>query len=415
MPAASALAAASRSGGASASSGLRVESVTVVAVHRPEDGGLLLRVLPNLAPRREASTGTGTGAREREPSTSGAEEGGEGTSAGGEDGDVPPEPASAALVSRLQATPLSGDLVAGGVCVICADDFFQVGTPIVLLSCGHAFHDPCIREWLTRRHTCPTCRLELEVDDVRYLRSIGLCEEADALEQVERARQARELELQAASRRRWLDSMRRGEPVHFGLACGRCELTPLVGECYRCETCEGYILCGDCYALREAAEADFDGHSPITAAVLAEAPPAAVLDGGASGEEREAMPVQPCGCCSKRAFDDHPDDHIFLPFSSGGPSLGGMSSGHSGLLTVLVPARSHSDESDYDEDGFGDEARAEAAMAAAEVAFAAVRSLALAPLARERSSFNHTASGLGTSSLRRSRQSRHQATRSLRR
>ncbi|CAE7264655.1 RDUF1, partial [Symbiodinium pilosum] len=206
-------------------------SVTVVALERPEDGGLLLRVLPNVVARQRVVSG------ESEPGSLSAS-----LSFGvEEDWELPAEPACDAFVSRLKASP--HQTVCGGHCVICAEDIVEYGTPVVTLNCQHVFHEDCIRRWLTRRHTCPTCRLELEVDDVRYLRSIGLKEEADALEKVKQERMAQEQQQQAAERRRWVESMRRGEPVHFGLVCGSCSVSPVVGDCYRCKDCEDFVLC----------------------------------------------------------------------------------------------------------------------------------------------------------------------------
>lgn len=303
---------------AQARSNTRVESVTVVAMQRPEDGGLLLRVLPNVVSRVEASQAL------PDP----------------EDWEGPPEPACAAFISRLQGEPLKPEVARpGDVCVICADDFSEAGTSVVVLACGHVFHDPCIRRWFSRRHTCPTCRFELEVDDAKYLRSIGLVEEADTLERVEQEKQARELQKQAAARRRWVQSMRRGDPVHFGLVCGGCGETPLIGDCYRCTLCEGYILCDECFKVHKA---------------------------------------QP--------GEKHPEDHLFVPFGfGGGPATGGVPHGPGGQLTVLLPA---AQRLGHEHPGLGvgivsteGEPHGEAAMAAAEAAFVAVRSLAFAPLA----------------------------------
>ena len=54
-------------------------------------------------------------------------------------------------------------------CAICWDDRFPVGSEIMIMPCSHAFHANCLLFWLTRAHTCPTCRHELptrpELDD----------------------------------------------------------------------------------------------------------------------------------------------------------------------------------------------------------------------------------------------------------
>jgi len=243
------------------------------------------------------------------------------------------------------------------VCVICADEM-EKGVPVMGLCCGHSFHEPCIRRWLTRQHTCPTCRFELEVDDVKYLRSIGLCEEADALEKVEQARQARELQQQTAQRRRWVRSMRQGEPVHFGLVCSGCSSTPLVGECYRCTACDGFILCADCHAGRETRRLER-------------------VEGGENSDAHE------------EPSSEHPWEHEFAPMGMGmggasGPIVGtgGVPQGPGGLLTVLLPAPSTTRSTSHSDQQVGEEEETpgEAALAAAEAAFVAVRSLALAPL-----------------------------------
>lgn len=221
-----------------AATSMRVESVSVVALERPEDGGLLLRVLPNVVARPVESEPGSLSA----PISLAEEQ--------DQEWELPPEPACDAFVSRLQASTRV-EALSGGHCVICAEDILEHGTPVVTLNCQHHFHEDCIRRWLTRRHTCPTCRMELEVDDVRYLRSIGLKEEAEALEKVKRERLALEQQQQAAERRRWVESMRRGEAVHFGLACGACAISPMVGECFRCKDCEDFMMCSECHKHRE--------------------------------------------------------------------------------------------------------------------------------------------------------------------
>ncbi len=46
-------------------------------------------------------------------------------------------------------------------CSICLVDFLASSRALRIPSCRHVFHEECIRPWLARRHTCPTCRAEL--------------------------------------------------------------------------------------------------------------------------------------------------------------------------------------------------------------------------------------------------------------
>ncbi|KAJ1634550.1 hypothetical protein T492DRAFT_578378, partial [Pavlovales sp. CCMP2436] len=45
-------------------------------------------------------------------------------------------------------------------CAICLDDF-QPNQAARRMPCAHVFHASCLRPWLDRHHTCPTCRYEL--------------------------------------------------------------------------------------------------------------------------------------------------------------------------------------------------------------------------------------------------------------
>ncbi|XP_064413293.1 E3 ubiquitin-protein ligase TTC3 isoform X2 [Latimeria chalumnae] len=42
-------------------------------------------------------------------------------------------------------------------CIICHDDLSQ--ETLCVLECGHRFHKECIKEWLKKQSTCPTCRV----------------------------------------------------------------------------------------------------------------------------------------------------------------------------------------------------------------------------------------------------------------
>ena len=45
----------------------------------------------------------------------------------------------------------------GGECSICLM-VYPAGEEMSELPCGHYFHDDCLRKWLARQSSCPTCR-----------------------------------------------------------------------------------------------------------------------------------------------------------------------------------------------------------------------------------------------------------------
>eukprot|EP00124_Ichthyophonus_hoferi_P003152 Ihof_evm3s258 gene=Ihof_evmTU3s258 len=47
-----------------------------------------------------------------------------------------------------------------GICIICREEMESARR----LPCGHIFHLACIRSWLQRQQTCPTCRMSVLVD-----------------------------------------------------------------------------------------------------------------------------------------------------------------------------------------------------------------------------------------------------------
>ena len=51
-------------------------------------------------------------------------------------------------------------------CAICT----EVAAEPTNLPCGHMFDLSCVREWLLRNRTCPTCRAGLEVRDIALIR-----------------------------------------------------------------------------------------------------------------------------------------------------------------------------------------------------------------------------------------------------
>lgn len=47
------------------------------------------------------------------------------------------------------------------ICLSTSED----GERWVMLPCGHAFHEECLKPWLEKNNTCPVCRYELEMAD----------------------------------------------------------------------------------------------------------------------------------------------------------------------------------------------------------------------------------------------------------
>ena len=43
-------------------------------------------------------------------------------------------------------------------CIVCAEDLVPGERVIQLNPCGHVYHAPCAREWITHRQSCPLCR-----------------------------------------------------------------------------------------------------------------------------------------------------------------------------------------------------------------------------------------------------------------
>ena len=50
-----------------------------------------------------------------------------------------------------------------GECSICLSEY-PVGSYMLILPCGHAFHSRCLTRWLSRSHTCPLCRASCAED-----------------------------------------------------------------------------------------------------------------------------------------------------------------------------------------------------------------------------------------------------------
>jgi hypothetical protein len=58
-------------------------------------------------------------------------------------------------------------------CSICHDLLIKT---VILSECGHAFCDPCLRQWLPKSRTCPECRAEVKSEPTRCRVFDGLVE-----------------------------------------------------------------------------------------------------------------------------------------------------------------------------------------------------------------------------------------------
>jgi hypothetical protein len=47
-------------------------------------------------------------------------------------------------------------------CCICISDI-KLKEKVILISCGHLYHDKCIIEWLRKSKNCPTCRFNISI------------------------------------------------------------------------------------------------------------------------------------------------------------------------------------------------------------------------------------------------------------
>ncbi|OQR98261.1 hypothetical protein ACHHYP_08936 [Achlya hypogyna] len=70
-------------------------------------------------------------------------------------------PTAQAVLAQLQAWRAT-TVPVDDACVICMSTMDDDPSNQVSLPCSHTFHLGCIREWLTRRNTCPHCRHEFK-------------------------------------------------------------------------------------------------------------------------------------------------------------------------------------------------------------------------------------------------------------
>ncbi|XP_035599931.1 E3 ubiquitin-protein ligase RNF4-like [Oncorhynchus keta] len=71
---------------------------------------------------------------------------------------------SADLLSSLQASSRARSTPGTVSCPVCMDSYAEIiesGRLVVSTKCGHLFCSQCLRDSLSRSHTCPTCRKKL--------------------------------------------------------------------------------------------------------------------------------------------------------------------------------------------------------------------------------------------------------------
>jgi hypothetical protein len=66
------------------------------------------------------------------------------------------------------------DLAGNDICVVCRNEMRPGQRSVKKLPCGHMFHSQCLRGWLERGQSCPTCIAPVDPDEYeRYLRERG--------------------------------------------------------------------------------------------------------------------------------------------------------------------------------------------------------------------------------------------------
>ena len=53
-------------------------------------------------------------------------------------------------------------------CVICLEHFRE-GEELLVMNCGHVFHEYCILTWLEEENACPVCRNYVSESDLEFI------------------------------------------------------------------------------------------------------------------------------------------------------------------------------------------------------------------------------------------------------
>ncbi|XP_010495826.1 PREDICTED: E3 ubiquitin-protein ligase RDUF1-like [Camelina sativa] len=75
-------------------------------------------------------------------------------------------PASKASVESMPRVVIGEDNKGKGSCAICLEEWSK-GDVATEMPCKHRFHSKCVEEWLGMHATCPMCRYEMPVEQVR--------------------------------------------------------------------------------------------------------------------------------------------------------------------------------------------------------------------------------------------------------
>ncbi|XVF80811.1 hypothetical protein PTKIN_Ptkin15bG0105200 [Pterospermum kingtungense] len=52
-------------------------------------------------------------------------------------------------------------------CMICPEEYKDMDEVGALKTCGHDYHVPCIKKWLSMKNTCPICKASALADDMK--------------------------------------------------------------------------------------------------------------------------------------------------------------------------------------------------------------------------------------------------------
>lgn len=166
-------------------------------------------------------------------------------------------------VRSIPENPSGENACSSTSCAICTSDYVA-GDKVTHLPCGHAYHTQCVQPWFSTHQTCPVCRAELSADG-RVASSVPPVSESPApsgSDVVDRACPTPEFLAVASA----LATTAAPEPaiqnnlqrqvweVHFGVQCAGCNVNPVVGNRFRCSTCEGLDFCEACTAQHLSAE-----------------------------------------------------------------------------------------------------------------------------------------------------------------